>query len=490
MAPHPEPSMASDTPPLLNGYCHTIDGQAVSSAQRFAVEDPALGQPFAWCPDASETQFEQAVAAACRAQPGWAALSPDARRSALRAFASALRTQIDALAWLLTREQGKPLDKARDELERAARAIDILTDLDISPEVLRDDARGREELHYYPLGVVGAITPWNVPIVLAAPKIAQALYCGNTMVLKPSPYTPLTTLQVGRIANQHLPPGVLNVLAGSDLLGQWITAHPDIAKITFTGSVATGKRVLASASTTIKRVTLELGGNDAAIVLDDVDPVAVAPRLFWAAFHNSGQICMAIKRLYVHEAIHDLLCAELARLARSVRVGSGLDPQTQLGPVQNRMQYERVCKVLADVRDRPQARILAGGSPLPGPGYFIAPTIVTGLTEGCPLVDEETFGPVLPVLRFADAEDAVARANRTHFGLGGSVWSRDPERAARLAARLQVGTAWVNHHLGTDMQLPFGGAKQSGLGREYATMGMRSYMEPMVLRLPPKPSFD
>ncbi|MDX3904399.1 MAG: aldehyde dehydrogenase family protein [Pigmentiphaga sp.] len=469
---------------LLDGYTHTIGGKAVESERAFPVIDPATGQPFALCPDASRAQLDAAVAAAARAQAMWRHTPLAARRDALRAFAAALRQNRDDLAVLLTREQGKPLHRAQDELDRAANAIDILTGIDIGPEVLRDDASGRVELHYRPLGVVGAITPWNVPIVLATPKIAQALYCGNTIIVKPSPYTPLTTLELGRLARDVLPAGVLNVLAGGNELGQWITEHPGIAKISFTGSVATGKRVLAGASSTIKRVTLELGGNDAAIVLDDVQPREIAPRLFWAAFHNSGQICMAIKRLYVHEAVHDELCDALAQLAREVKVGNGLEEGVELGPVQNRMQFDSVQRVLADTRGRAEARILAGGHALDREGYFIAPTIVAGLGEGTPLVDEETFGPVLPILSFNDVDDAVERANRSRYGLGGSVWTQDLDRGAQIAQRLEVGTAWVNHHLGTDMLLPFGGAKESGLGREYSGMGLKGYMEPTVLKLP------
>src|SRR5690606_37001774 len=246
------------------------------------------------------------------------------------------------------------------------------------------------------------------------------------VVLKPSPYTPLTTLEIGRISRAILPPGVLNILAGGNDLGQWICEHPGIAKISFTGSVATGKKVSATAAATLKRVTLELGGNDAAIVLDDVNPEEIADRLFWAAFHNSGQICMAIKRLYVHESIYEAMCQALAERAQTVKVGNGLDPDTMLGPVQNKMQFEIVRSILEDTRQQPGVRILAGGEVADHGGYFIQPTIVAGASEGMRIVDEEPFGPILPVLSYRDIDEAVERANRTHFGLGGSVWSSDP----------------------------------------------------------------
>ena len=320
------------------------------------------------------------------------------------------------------------------------------------------------------------------PIVLAVPKITQALYVGDTIVVKPSPYTPLTTLRLGELAQRVLPPGVLNVVAGGNDLGQWITEHPGIDKISFTGSVATGKRVLASAAGTLKRVTLELGGNDAAIVLDDVKPAEVAPRIFQAAFVNSGQVCMAIKRLYVHDSIYDAMCDELVALARKARVGDGFDPDVTMGPVQNKMQYERVLGILEDTR-RSGARILTGGNPLPGDGYFIEPTIVADIAEGTRLVDEEPFGPVLPVIRYTDIDDAIRRANDTRFGLGGSIWTNDLARGEALAARLEAGTAWVNQHVGTEAGVPFGGCKESGLGREYAELGLKGYMEAQVVKV-------
>jgi len=237
---------------------------------------------------------------------------------------------------------------------------------------------------------------------------------------------------------------------------------------------------MASAAKTLKRVTLELGGNDAAIVLDDVDPKAIAPKLFFASFVNSGQVCMAIKRIYAHERVYDALCDAMAEEARQAKVGSGLDPATQLGPIQNREQYERVIGILDEAK-RSGARILAGGTVPKGEGYFIPPTIVADIDENCRLVREEQFGPIIPILKFRDEEEALRRANDTRYGLSGSVWSRDPERAAALASRLEVGTAWVNQHRTPDPHVPFGGAKESGIGREYSVLGLKSYMEAQVI---------
>jgi acyl-CoA reductase-like NAD-dependent aldehyde dehydrogenase len=289
---------------------------------------------------------------------------------------------------------------------------------------------------------------------------------------------------MGEITRDILPPGVLNILAGGDNLGPWITSHPGIDKISFTGSVATGKKVLASAASNLKRVTLELGGNDAAIVLEDVDIEKVAPAIFWAAFANSGQICVAIKRLYVHESIYEPFCKELARLAREAKVGDGMDPEVKIGPIQNKMQFDKVLGFLDDTKRVRGARILEGGKAIEGSGYFVQPTIVADIREGARLVDEEPFGPILPVIRYSDIEDVIHRANDTRYGLGASVWTSDIARGAAIAARLEAGTTWVNQHSLPDALIPFGGAKESGLGREYSALGLKSYMEAQVIHVP------
>lgn len=464
----------------LSGFALLIDGLKVAGSTTLPVINPATGQVFAVSPAAGRPELERAVEAARRAFPAWSGRSFAERAAAIGQMAAALRAHQAPLAELLTREQGKPLSQSRDEIGRAATQSEGMAAILVPVETLVDDAERRIELRYRPLGVVGIITPWNAPINLAAGPLTAALYTGNTVVLKPSPYTPLTTLKLGELLKDVFPPGVLNILAGGDELGQWITGHPGIDKISFTGSVATGKEVLATAARTLKRVTLELGGNDAAIVLDDVDPRAIAPKLFFAAFVNSGQVCMAVKRIYAHERIHDALCAALAEEARKAVVGDGLDPATQYGPIQNRAQYERVISILEDSKRR-GARFLAGGELPAGPGYFFPPTLVTDISEDSPLVREEQFGPIVPILKFSHIEEALARANATRYGLAGSVWSADPERAAAIAARLEVGTAWVNQHRATAATVPFGGAKESGLGRQYSLLGLKENMEPQVV---------
>jgi acyl-CoA reductase-like NAD-dependent aldehyde dehydrogenase len=462
-------------------YSLLIDGKQVDTAARLNVINPATGTVITQCPAAGAAELDAAVAAARRAFPAWKALGFAQRAACIARFAAALEANQEPLARLLTQEQGKPVGQSRDEIARAASLAVGITKIAIQSEVILDNAERFIELRYLPLGVAGIITPWNAPVNLAAGPLASALYTGNCAIIKPSPFTPLTTLRIGEILREILPTGVVNVLAGGDELGALLTAHPGIDKISFTGSVATGKKVMASAAGTLKRVTLELGGNDAAIVLEDVDVADVAQKLFFAATVNSGQVCMAVKRIYAHENIYDALCAALALEAGKAKLGDGLDPTTTLGPIQNRRQYDRVCELAADSR---QHGVAIEGQPRPaGGGYYISPTVVTGLAESDRLVREEQFGPVFPVLKFRDVEDALARANNTRFGLAGSVWSKDLARAQAIAERLEVGTAWVNQHRATMANVPFGGAKESGIGRTYSRLGLEAYLEPQVISI-------
>jgi acyl-CoA reductase-like NAD-dependent aldehyde dehydrogenase len=465
---------------LLKDFSLLIDGTASAAGAELDVINPATGMVFAKCPAAGAAELDRAVSAARRAQPAWNAIGFKARAAIIGEFATRLRERQDTLAELLTLEQGKPLAQSVAEIDRGAVGAAGMTQIAIDVETLIDNDQQLIELHYRPLGVVGIITPWNAPVNLALGPLVSALYTGNTVVLKPSPYTPLTTLKLGELLGELVPPGVVNVLAGGDALGQLMTAHPGIDKIAFTGSVATGKQVYASAAATLKRLTLELGGNDPAVVLDDVDPRAIAQPLFFSAFVNSGQVCMAIKRIYAHASVFQALCAALVEEAGRARIGSGLDPATTHGPLQNRMQYEKVCELIEHTRNS-GARFLCGGEIPEGPGYFIPPTLVTDVSEDSRLVTEEQFGPIVPILQYTDVDDAIARANNTRFGLSASVWTGDIERGKRIAARLEVGTAWVNMHRATSPVVPFGGAKESGLGRQYSHLGLKAYMEPEVI---------
>ncbi len=465
---------------LITDFSLLIDGRLCSSNESLDVINPATGKVFARCPAATREQLDQAVTAARHAARSWSQTSFDERRALIKKFSEALQANKDVLGRLLTMEQGKPLGQAGEEIARAGTQSEGMAQIRIEPEVITDNAERHIELRYVPLGVAGIITPWNAPINLAAGPLVSALYTGNTVILKPSPYTPLCTLKLGELLKDIFPAGVVNVIAGGDELGRFITEHAGIDKISFTGSVATGKKVMASCAGTLKRVTLELGGNDAAIVLDDVDVKAIAPKLFFAGFVNSGQVCMAIKRIYAHEKIYDALCAALTEEAGKSRFGNGLEQGVQYGPIQNKMQYDKVRSLLADARST-GARFLIGEEQPTAEGYFVAPTLVTDVRDDSRIVREEQFGPVLPILKFTDIEDALRRANDTRYGLAGSVWSADIERATAIAARLEVGTAWVNQHRATAANVPFGGAKESGIGRHYSILGLKSNMEPRVI---------
>jgi acyl-CoA reductase-like NAD-dependent aldehyde dehydrogenase len=349
----------------------------------------------------------------------------------------------------------------------------------LEEKVLRDEGGNTVIEHRMPLGVVAAITPWNFPLILLANKVGPALVAGNTMVCKPAPTTPLTTLLFGELCAEILPAGVINVICDENELGPAMTTHPDVAKVSFTGSTATGKKVLASAAGTLKRVTLELGGNDAAIVLDDVDPVQVAGKVFEGAMRNAGQICVAVKRAYVPEAMYDAFCDELARLAKEMVVDDGANQGAQIGPVQNRLQYEKVSALIAESKDR--GTVIAGGEPLDRPGFFIAPTIVRDIDDEAPLVREEQFGPVLPVLKYSDVDTLIDRVNGTEYGLGGTVWSNDIPRATAVAKRVTTGTVWINQLMAIDPRLPFRGLKQSGMGTEMGQEGFEEYTQAQVI---------
>jgi acyl-CoA reductase-like NAD-dependent aldehyde dehydrogenase len=470
----------------VSDFTMTIDGNSIAGEHAFGVINPATGAVFAQAPECSRAQLDAAMDAASRAFRTWKQ-DVGVRRAALVACANAIKARVGELAPILTQEQGKPLARATEELIGAAVWFQYTASLEIPLEVVQDDAKARIEVRRRPYGVVGAITPWNFPVLLGVWKIAPALLAGNTIVLKPSPYTPLSTLKLGEILRDALPAGVLNVVSGNDQLGAWITSHPAVRKVSFTGSVATGKKVAAACAPDLKRMTLELGGNDAAIVLDDVDPQQVAEKLFWGAFANSGQICGAIKRLYVPERLEQPLVAALAAIAKGVRVGDGMQPDTQLGPLNNKMQFDRVNELVADAKQA-GGRCVTGGAPLPGAGYFIPPTLVTGLGEGSRLVDEEQFGPALPIVTYRDVADAVERANGTMYGLSGSVWSSNEARAIEVAGELECGTAWVNQHLAIVPNAPFGGAKWSGIGVENGPWGLLGFTELQTVNIAKPPA--
>jgi acyl-CoA reductase-like NAD-dependent aldehyde dehydrogenase len=446
-----------------------IDGKSVAASAHFDVMNPATGKAFAQCPVATIEQLDAAVCAARAAFPAWAA-TPDAdRKAAVNAMADVIEAHAAELANLVTREQGKTLGGlgSQWELGGAIAWTRHTASLDIPVETLADGVT----LYRKPIGVVGSITPWNYPIMIAIWHIMPAIRAGNTVVLKPSPYTPIATLRLGELLQKVLPPGVLNVVAGQNDIGQAMSDHAGIDKIVFTGSTATGKKIMRSAAGSLKRLTLELGGNDAAIILPDIDVAASIEPMFWGAFLNNGQTCACIKRLYVHDSIYDAVCAGLTAYAANVKVGDGLDADSQLGTVQNRMQFDKVTR-LVDAAKASGVRVLCGGEPTDGPGLFYPVTLLAEAFDGMAIVDEEQFGPALPIIRYTDLDDAIARANNSANGLGASVWSADVAKARTVAARLEAGSVWVNNHGAIRPDAPFGGIKQSGIGVEFGELGL------------------
>lgn len=453
-----------------------IDGRLVDGDDTLPVTDPVRGEVFTQAPRASLAQAQQAIAAAKRAFPGWAALGFEGRRPYLERLADAMDARLEDFARLLTKERGGPLADCRFEIGRAAAAIRHFAGEVLVDRVRRDTPDELIVEQRYPQGVVAAITPWNRPMTLLAFKLGPALITGNTVISKPAPTTPLTTLLLAEIAADILPAGVFQVLVDQNDLGPLLTSHPDIAHVSFTGSTPTGKKVLASAAGTMKRFTLELGGNDVAIILDDADLSVVLPKVFAAAMINAGQVCYAAKRIYAPHALYDAVCDGLAKLASAAKLGDGLDPDVGIGPLQNRMQYDKVRGFLAQARED-GGRILAGDAPIPNAGFFIAPTIVRDLPETAQLVQEEQFGPVLPVQAYGEIDEVVAFANASDLGLGGSIWTSDIARGLSVAARIETGTIWVNRHMSLPLDVPFGGAKQSGLGLQNGVEGMEDFTQ-------------
>ena len=457
-------------------YALIIDGKPRKGAGYQDVKNPSTFEVVGRMPLGSPQDLDDAVAAAARAFKTWS-VTPDAERQAVcHAIARKIEEHAEELARLITAEQGKQLNGlgSRFEVGGTVAWTHATADLQLPVEVVQDTADGRIELHRKPIGVIGSITPWNWPMLIGSWHIIPAVRTGNTIVIKPSPYTPLSTIRMVELMNEALPPGVVNCVTGPDSLGAAMSSHPGIAKMVFTGSTATGRKIMAASAPTLKRLTLELGGNDAGVVLPDADPKAIAPGIFWGAFINGGQTCAALKRLYVHDGIYDAVCQALVDFAKTVPMGDGMDENAQLGPIQNEMQFNRVSTLVEEAK-KAGGRVLLGGAPRGGKGYFYPITFIADVKEGVRLVDEEQFGPVLPIIRYTDVDDAMRRANDNPLGLGGSVWSGDPAKAKQLAQRLECGTAWVNKHGGIQPNAPFGGVKQSGIGVEFSTEGLKEY---------------
>jgi len=468
----------------MKTYALLINGRSVPTDSHFEVLNPANQGIVGLAPKAEAQHLDQAVAAAHEAFETWRQKSDRDRRAYVLRVAEQIERHAEELAQLLTREQGKPLNGlgSRWEIGGAIAWTRHTASLQTRPETLQRNREGTVRLYRVPLGVVGSITPWNFPVMIACWHLIPAIQAGNTVVIKPSPNTPLSTLRLVSLINEVLPRGVVNCITGEDFLGAQISAHPGIRKIVFTGSCSTGQKIMASAAETMKRLTLELGGNDAGIVLPDADPKQIVEQLFWGAFINGGQTCAALKRLYVHDSLYDQVCQKLVRFAKTVKVGDGLLEDTAIGPIQNRRQFEKVVELVEDAHANGGQVILGGTLPKTRAlGWFYPLTLVRDVDNSHRLVSEEQFGPVLPIVRYTHIDDAIRMANDNPNGLGGSVWSPNIAQAEQVALRLECGSVWINKHGMIQPNAPFGGRKASGIGVEFGQEGLREFTDIQVV---------
>lgn len=466
---------------MVTQYKNLINGELVSTSDMLDVVNPANEEVIGQVPSCGEDELNQAVAAARAAFKTWSKKPIDERRTVVQAIAGVINDNSDELFRLLTAEQGKPHQQAQGEIMGAAYMAGSQATLDLEDEINEDTEERFSRTRRVPVGVVGGIVPWNFPVMMAMQKIAPALLSGCTIVLKPSPFTPLTTLRLAELIKDVVPAGTVNIITGEDSLGPLITAHPDIDKITFTGSTATGKKIMEGASKDLKRITLELGGNDASIVLPDANVEKVAEQLFWSSFTNAGQICVAAKRIYIHEDIYDELSAAIAEYAKHVKVGDGSQQGTAVGPIQNKKQYERVIELVQDAKDNGYKFLVGGDHDPDVPGYYMPITILDNPPEDARIVAEEQFGPVMPLMKFSTEDEAISRANDSEYGLAGAVWTADPDKGVEIAEQLETGTVWVNEFLHLSPFAPFGGHKQSGFGAEYGKEGLLEFTYPQVI---------
>lgn len=474
----------------METFSNVVNGRPVRSDSTFESKNPVNDETIGLVPHSTREQVLQAIASARAAQHSWAERPDEERRAMLMQVADAIHANAENLATWITREQGKPLGGVGPDQVPGSRfeawGCEVWTrvpaSLELPVEVAFEDETRRDEVHRKPYGVVAAIAPWNWPLLIAVWQIMPSLRTGNTVVIKPSEYTSIGTLELVRLIDEVLPPGVVNTVTGAGEVGSWLVDNSEVNKIMFTGSNATGAKIAAAASKHLTPTTMELGGNDAAIVLPDADPKAIAMGLFWGSFINMGQTCACAKRLYVPGTLHDAIVGELAALARAMPMGDGLKAGVAMGPMQNRAQFDKVSRLVEAARAG-GATIVCGGEPQGGPGLFYPLTLVTDIEDGAALVDEEQFGPVLPVIRYRDVEDAIAAANRLDVGLGASVWSTDVVRAKAVASRLQAGTVWINQHGTIHPMVPFGGVKGSGWGVEFGVEGLKAMTRPQVISL-------
>ncbi|KAF5065955.1 Succinate-semialdehyde dehydrogenase [NADP(+)] GabD [anaerobic digester metagenome] len=461
---------------LINGkQVAAIDGRT------FTVTNPATEETIVSLPHGGLEDVRSAVDAAEAAQPGWARVSPRDRAHVLASAARLIRERVPALARDLTREQGKPLRESTDEIRGTANVLEYYAGLgsafrddlyrlapDLDAQVLRQ-----------PIGICAAVIPWNMPALLFAWKAAPALLCGNSLVVKPASTAPMTPLALAAILHEAgLPRGLLNIVTGpGETVGEALVSEPRVRKVSFTGSTETGRRVMVLAAANIKRVTLELGGSDPMIVCEDADLERAVAGAVAGRFYNSGQVCTAVKRLFVHEAVADEFTRHLVAAVERLTVGNGMEPATRMGPLNSATGLERIASLVRETREADTGTVITGGSESSGAGNFYEPTVVTDVAEDSRLLSEEVFGPVLPLVRFRDLNDALIRANRSPYGLGASIWTRNTKYMREATRRLEAGLVWINLHLKVPPEVPFGGTKQSGLGRENGVQALEAWSE-------------
>ncbi|KAL7947617.1 Aldehyde/histidinol dehydrogenase [Trichoderma barbatum] len=470
------------TPINFEAFYNIIDGKLEATVETRHGVNPATLEKLPPVPVSTRKDVNRAVNAAKHATAAWAATPIEERKQKVIQFADALVALADQFGKMLTTEQGKPLSTAIGEAHGAAAFLKGFAHMDLPDRIVEDTENRRVVTRYVPVGICVGIVPWNFLCIvftrcLVSFKLGPALVSGCTIILKPSPFTPYCGLKMIELAQQFFPPGVVQALSGDDSLGPLLTEHPDVAKVSFTGSTATGIKVLESSAPSLKKVTLELGGNDPAIICSDVDIPKVAAKAATKAFTNSGQVCISIKRLYVHSSIYDEFMAELSKATKSLVVGNGMDESTNLGPIQNVMQYERLKAFVASF-EHDRLTIAAGhleDTFSSDNGYFMKPLLIDNPPEDARVVVEEPFGPILPVLKWDMEEDVINRANNSADGLGASVWSRDAAQAERMAVQLQAGMVWINTHAELQVDAVFGGHKHSGIGSELGIEGLKAY---------------
>ncbi|KAI1660890.1 aldehyde dehydrogenase [Daldinia decipiens] len=462
-------------PPLdFETFYNIIDGELSSTQNnvRYGINPFTLEKNPA-VPVSSLHDVDRAVEAAGRAAKSWAEVPWDTRVSAIREYANAIEDKAEDFARILMMDTGKTVNLARDEISTCIQYLRGFCQLSLPSEVIEDAKERKVVTRYTPVGVVAGISPWNFPVQVACTWMAPAILTGNAYIWKPSPYTPYCSLKFAELGQHFFPPGVLQALSGDDDLGPLLTEHPNIQMVSFTGSTPVGKKVMESCSKTLKRVVMELGGNDPAIVCANVDPVSVAIKIASVAFCHSGQICIATKRIYIHEAVYDAVLAAMVEFVKTLKLGSGEDAYT--GPINNKNHFEYVKDLLADV-ERTKLTVATGSTKPPSDmgGYYIVPTIIDNPPDDARVVVEEQFAPVLPLMKWSDEADVISRANNTNMGLGASVWSRDMDQAERLGKQLQAGNIWINTHAELQTSAPFPAHKQSGLGTAMAVDGLKA----------------